>query len=317
MIILSSKEIERCEKELEDAENTARIGNFGKAAKKYFNAAELCKKVGWDNEAIEALFLAYLYPCNQDAKEGRDLFETESLRYFVQHSYKLPQMKVMAYMPGGLYGEFDTKRLLTEARGILYMELSRKAKTIEHSVKLLEKASDHFLEIGDSDLVFSRYVSCLKRRTTGNYAALECEGHINYIKGSVYIEIDPSKAIGYIMASARAYRAAKLRDVWKGMNKRIEALRATRKCWMCGREAQSTENFEIVKADVGSYFENRLREMKEDMRVIEGKSNIILCKPCYTAIYYEAEKIAKTWYEMAMQVIQALEARVRRLETRR
>ncbi|MFB0562101.1 MAG: hypothetical protein ACETWM_12930 [Candidatus Lokiarchaeia archaeon] len=314
---MSSKEIEHCERDLEDAENTARIGNFGKAARKYFDTVALCRKVGWDDEAMEALFLAYLYPCNQDAKDGKDLYETQSLRTFVQQTYKLPQMNVMAYMPGGLYGEFDTKRLLMEARGILYMELGRKAKTVEQAVKLLGSASDLFIEIGDSDLVFSRYVSCLKRRTTGNYAALECEGHIESIKGSVFIETDPSKAIGYIMAAARAYRAAKLHDVWKGMNKRIEALRATRKCWMCGREAQSTDNFQIVRASIGRYFENRLREMKEDMRVMDGKSSIVLCKPCYTAIYYEADRIARTWYDMAMQAIQTLEARIRRLERRR
>lgn len=315
---MSSKEkdIERCENKLEDAENTARIGNFGKAAKKYYDAVDLCRSIGWEQEAQEALFLSYLYPCNQDVKDKKDLLETDSLRKFLENASKLPPMKVTAYMPGGLYGEFDTAKLVTEARGIFYMSLGLKAPNIEEAVKLLEKAYDLFLEIGDAPLLFSRYVSCLKRRVTGNQAALECEGHIEFAKGRRFIEVEPPKATEYLIAAAKAYRAARLYDVVKSVNARIQELRATRKCWMCGREIQSADHFKVVKADVGPYFLNLLKQRNEDMRVIDGASRIALCNPCYSAIFYEADRIARGYHAIAMQAIAALEARVRRLEAR-
>lgn len=311
---MSSKDVERCESKLEDAENTARIGDFGKAAKKYAEAVELCMNLGWEKEAQEALLLSYLYPCNQDVKDKKDLLETGSLRKFLENASRLPPMKVTAYMPGGLFGEFDTARLLTEVRGILYMNLGLTAPNAVDAVKLLEAAYDHFLEIGDAPLIFSRYVSCLKRRTTGNNAALECEGHIEFIKARQFMEIEPPKATENLIVAARAYRAARLYDVAKSVNNRIQELRATRKCWMCGREIQSADHFKIVKADVGSYFENLLRQRNEDMRVIDGASRIALCNPCYSAIFYEADRIARGYHNIAMQAIAALEARIRQLE---
>ncbi|MEM3587926.1 MAG: hypothetical protein QXO71_11485, partial [Candidatus Jordarchaeaceae archaeon] len=220
------------------------------------------------------------------------------------------------YMPGGLYGEFDTAKFVTEARGIFYMSLGLKSQNTEDAVKLLEKAYNLFSELGDAPLVFSRYVSCLKRRATGNQAALECEGHIEFIKGRQFMEIEPPKATEYLIAAAKAYRAARLYDVVKDVNARIQELRATRKCWMCGREIQSADHFKIVKADVGQYFVNLLRRRNEDMRVIEGASGIALCNPCYTAVFYEADRIARGYYEAAMRAIAALEARIRRLEAR-
>ncbi|WXG41687.1 MAG: hypothetical protein WED07_13145 [Candidatus Freyarchaeum deiterrae] len=308
------KDTERCESKLEDAENTARIGDFGKAAKKYSDSVDACRSLGWDQEAEQALLLSYLYPCNQDVKDKKDLLETGSLRKFLENASKLPSIKVTAYMPGGLYGEFDTAKLLTEAKGTSYMSLGLQAPNVVDAVKLLERAYDLFLEIGDSPLIFSRYVSCLKRRTTGNNAALECEGHIEFIKGRQYIEIAPPKATEYLIIAAKAYRAARLYDVGKSVRARIQELRATRKCWMCGREIQSADHFKIVKADVGAYFENLLRERNEDMRVINGTSGIALCSPCYTAVFYEADRIARGYHSLAMQAIAALEARVRQLE---
>jgi len=310
---LSSKDIERCESELEDAENTARIGNFGKAAKKYLDAVEMCRKVEWEDEAAKALFLSYLYPCNQDVKDRKDLLETGSLINFVNNASTLPPMKVVAYMPGGLYGEFDTSRILTEAKGILYMNAGLKAGSVEEAVGLLEKASECFLQIGGAPLFFSRYISFLKRRTTGNHAALECEGQIEYINGRNFVEVEPPKAVEYLMAAAKAFRAAKLREVWQEVNKLIRGLRATRKCWMCGREVQGANHFNLVKADVGCYFEKILKDRKEDLRAIDGLLSIALCRPCYTSIYYEADRIAKMYYDMAMQAINELAAEVRTL----
>jgi hypothetical protein len=85
---------------------------------------------------------------------------------------------------------------------------------------------------------------------------------------------------------------------------------------MCGREIQSVDHFKIVKADIGPYFVNLLRQRNEDMRVIEGASGVALCNPCYSAIFYEADRIARGYHEIAMQAIAALEARIRRLEAR-
>ena len=310
---MSSKEIERCESLLEDADNTARIGDFGKAARKYMRAVEACRRVGWEDQAVMSLFLSYLYPCNQDVKEGKDPLETGSLARFVEGVSGLPPTRVVAYMPGGFYGEFDSSRLVTEARAILLMSEGLRETRMERIRELLGEASSRFAEIGSEPLIFSRYVSCLKRRSTGNSAALECEGHIELIEGARVEEVEPLKAVEYMMAASRAFRAAKLRERARAINGRIRGLRTTRRCWMCGRVAQGSRHFKIVGAEVGRYFEKVLREAGEDLRVFEDLHSIVLCRPCYTSISNEADRIAREYFDRVMEVVSRLASQVEML----
>lgn len=304
---MSQKDKERFSKKLDDAENTARIRLFAKASKKYAGLVKSARLI--EPEMVDGLtFLAALYAANQDARDMKDPLQTGSFERLLKIQDSTQKQTLPMALPGGFFGSCETTRVFKEIRAIALMD----AGVTTGNTDALKEAMEVFLEIGGNPLFFSRYVRPLQRRVTGNRAALECEARRNIIKGNALSDVYPNAAIPHYMVATRALRAARKYDEETRLRERLIGLRMVRRCWFCGRLVQGANHFVRLPSKVTQYFENLLKENKEDLRVYDGEA-IYACVPCAVALSKESEKHAIAYYEKASREIQVLRSHVQRL----
>ncbi len=301
---MSEKELKKFSSELDDAENTARIRLFEKAAKKYFKLAEkastLKKDIYWS-----LMFLAHLYAINYVIAKKADPVASGAIGKFLELEEKVPEQKITIALPGSGYGEFETTRIFTELRAIatLYDGFFKRNPT------RVREAIPLFLQIGDEPLFYSRYIEPIKRRVTGSRAALECEARAQLIEGSRLADPDPSGAIPHYMIAVRALRAARLYEEETKQRKILTGLRTIRTCWFCGRRVQGAEHLIWMESSVSPYFINLLKQNNEDTRIVSG-NRIVACQPCFKAISNEADRIANIYYQKLKAEIEDLRRRI-------
>ena len=304
---MSQKDKERFSKKLDDAENTARIRLFAKASKKYSGLVKSARSI--EPEMVDGLvFLAALYAVNQDARDKKDPLQTGSFERLLKIQESTREQTLSMALPGGFFGNCETSRVFKEIRAIVLMDTGVTAGNTDS----LKEAMDIFLEIGGNQLFFSRYVRPLQRRVKGNRAALECEARRNIIKGNALSDVYPNAAIPHYMVATRALRAARKYDEETRLRQRLIGLRMVRRCWFCGRLVQGANHFRRLPSQVTQYFENLLKENKEDLRVYDGEA-IYACVPCAMALSKESEKHALEYYKKASHEIQVLRSHVQKL----
>lgn len=173
------------------------------------------------------------------------------------------------------------------------------------NTQVLENAIEHFLKIGNDQLFFSRYVTVIGRRVTGNRAALECEAKSEIVRASVLEDAYPSSAIPHYMLATRALRAARRHEDESKYRQILIGLKQVRPCWFCGRIVQGANHFRRMSSEITPYFVNLLAENKEDVRVIDNQ-DIHVCLPCAAAITREADRIASHYKDVLLNRIEVL-----------
>lgn len=306
---MSTKEQEKFSKQLDDAENTARIRMFGKASKKYEGLIRKAEEL--EPSMVEGLrFLSTLYRVNADIADKKDPVETGSLQHLNNMGESISNQSLSMALPGGVFGEIDTGRILSEVKAILLMDKGMLGGYDE----MFKEAIQLFLEIGHDELYFSRYVRPLKRRINGRRAALECEARSQILKGEVFADPYPNAAIPYFMIATRALRAARKYDEESTVRATLIGLKMVRRCWFCGRLVQGANHFVSLDSSVTEYFQHLLRENKEDLRVHDGDS-ISACVPCATALNKEADRVARFYHDVLLQELNKLRSEVQHLQT--
>ncbi|MHA1637382.1 MAG: hypothetical protein ACTSUO_04685 [Candidatus Thorarchaeota archaeon] len=306
---MSTKAQTKFTKKLDDAENTARIRLFGKAAKKYGGLVKDAQSI--EPSMVSGLqFLSALYEVNEDVSKKRDPIVTGTLQKLANLQSLSQNQSLSMGLPGGIFGPFETDDIFTEIKAILRMDegmATGNQDAFNESIQL-------FLEIGNSQLHFSRYVRPLQSRVTGSRAALECEARSQIIKGAALADCYPNAAIPHYMIATRALRAARKTDVELKYRRILIGLKMVRCCWICGRLVQGDNHFTNMDSSVTGYFEYILKENKEDLRVYEG-NRIVACTPCSSAISKEADRIAKGYYERVKRDIASLKSDIQILKS--
>ncbi len=297
---MSQKELRKFSEELEDAENTARIRLFGKAARKYRKLANWAKAVKPDLH-FGMKFLAHLYDINDTIVSQRDPHRTGVVREFLKLRGEMEEVEVTVSLLGSGFGVFTTTRIFNEIYAIHLMYEGMESK----SAKMVRDAAELFLTISDEFLFYSRYMKPLKRRVTGTRAALECEARAQIIEGTKLADPNPSGAIPHFMIAVRALRAARLFDDEVVYRRMLMGLRAIRTCWFCGRRIQGSSHLVWMESEVSEYFVNLLRENNEDLRMVH-ENKITACIPCFKAINKEADRIANIYYARLQEEINEL-----------
>ncbi len=308
-LTMSEKELEKLSKELEKAENSARIHQFDKAASRYGKLAKMASDVQ-PQLVDEFVFYQKLYSVNHDIVEKRDPLETGQLDSLDSLQSNFGNKSLVMALPGGIFGEYDTSRVFDETRGIILLRQGQN----ERNPDLLQSAIDKFLHIGKSQLFFGRYVKVIGRRISGTRAALECEAIGHVIRATAIADANPSGAIPHLLLATRAFRAARRNDLESRYRLELVGLRKVRKCWFCGRTVQGANHFRLMKSKMSSYFSNLLESTKEDMRVFEEDS-IVACLPCAEAIGHEADRIAQYYYSLAMKRLESIDRQLQQLRT--
>lgn len=307
---MSEKELRKFSSELENAENTARIRLFEKAAKKYNDLAQKAQK--FRPEMVSELqFLSSLYSLNHDISSRRNPHETGSIKALAALETSTPNKELSMTLPGGRFGEFPTTRIFTEVKAILTMY---EGMSTGGSSRVRD-AINFFLELGNQQLFFSRYLEPLNRRVTGDRAALESEARAQMIEGGALADPKPTSAVPHYMIAVRALRAARLHDEEARYRRVLTGLRTCRDCWFCGRQVQGADHLVWLKSTISPYFRNLLLKLKQDTRIIDA-DRLVACQPCFSAINNEADRTARAYFDRLVQEIQRLAQRVARLESK-
>ncbi len=305
---MSEKDLRKFSSSLDDAENTARIRLFGKASKKYEELADVARRL--KPEIFPQLqFLSMLYSLIEDIEEKRDPFETGTLDGLLQLESLVGDAELMMTLPGGRFGEISTGRIFTELKAVKYLNqgmANRDAETVR-------KAVDLFMSIGDEQLIFSRYLRPMMRRSSGKRAALESEARAQIIEGALLEDSKPSEAVSHYMIAVRALRGARLYDEEVKYQRTLLGLRISRTCWFCGRKIQGASHLVWMNASVSEYFKSLLEKNSEDVRML-GDNRVIACRVCYSAISQEANRIATKYHEETLRLIKNLVKRIQALE---
>ncbi|MCF2138380.1 MAG: hypothetical protein K9W43_14205 [Candidatus Thorarchaeota archaeon] len=305
---MSEKALRKFSSELDNAENTARIRLFGKAAKKYEELAATARTL--KPELFPQLqFLSMLYSLIDDIEGKRDPHQTGTLEGLLQLESLTGDTILMMTLPGGRFGEIATSRIFTELKALKYLYQG----VASQSAETVRKAVDLFMSIGDEQLIFSRYLQPMLRRVTGRRAALECEARAQIIEGVTLKDRKPSQAVSHFMIAVRALRNARLYDEEQEYQKTLLGLRVVRTCWFCGRKIQGASHLVWMKASVSDYFRDLLEQNNEDVRMV-GSNRVVACKVCYSAISEEANRIAATYHEETLKLIRNLMKRIEALE---
>jgi hypothetical protein len=307
---VSTKAQTKFTKKLDDAENTARIRLFGKAAKKYRGLVKDAKSI--EPSMITGLeFLSVLYEVNEDISKKKDPIVTGTLLKLGNLQSSSQNQSLSMALPGGIFGSYETDDIFSEIKAILRMDegmTTGNQDAFNESIQL-------FLEIGNSQLYFSRYVRPLRGRITGSRAALECEARSQIIKGAALADCYPNAAIPHYMIATRALRAARKTKSELKYRRILIGLKMVRRCWICGRLVQGDNHFTNMDSPISEYFEYILKENKEDLRVFEG-NRIVACTPCYGAISREADRIARRYYELVTREINLLKSEIQALKSK-
>ncbi len=306
---VSQKALMKFSQEIEKAENAARIRLFSKASKQYEKLAEKARELQ-PEIAIELQFYSILYRLLDEIEDGKDPMKTGTVSALLRLTPQIGDRRLVMALPGGRFGEFSTFRILRELKAIETMAIGLSRN--DHN--MLRQAVDLFMNIGDEMLIFSMYLSPLKRRITGRRAALECEGYAQVIEGARFVDEDPSAAAEYYMMAVRAFRSARLHDKEAIYQNTLIGLRVELTCWICGRRVKGASHLVWMPAQVSNYFVKLLEENKEDVRSVKP-NRLVVCKPCYTAISNEALAQARKEAARVMARVQELERRLRRLES--
>jgi hypothetical protein len=294
---MSEKDLQRFSKALQKAENAARIRLFNKASSQYQKLIKVAKSLEPSMES-GFRFLTELYSLNHDISQMNDPVDTGSLRKLNALSTSMTNSVLTMALPGGVFGDFETDRIFAETRGILMMDQGIRDK----DTKVLEHAIEHFLQIGKEPLFFSRYVSVIGRRITGNRAALECEAKAEIVRASELEDANPSAAIPHYMLATRALRAARRREDESKYRRILQGLKKVRPCWFCGRLVQGANHFRQMPSEITPYFEKLLVDNNEDIRVLDDQT-IHVCNPCAAAITKEADRIASHYKDYLLERI--------------
>jgi len=125
---------------------------------------------------------------------------------------------------------------------------------------------------------------------------------------AVKIEVDnPSKAVE-LYSEAMAYRQQAPQEIVNFVNDRLEKLSKTTKCWICHREIQGEEiNYIYMPASINNYIKEKYGN---EAPFLISDNKIAVCRVCYTMIFNLSNALAKEYYELAMEAIQELEARL-------
>lgn len=305
---MSTKERAKFAKNLDNAKNTARIRLFKKASKKYQELAKAAESI--EPSMVSGLnFLSALYAVNDDIANKKDPVQTGSLYKLSTLEGTTTKEELPMVLPGGVFGELDTERVLLEIKALLRMDEGMTSGNED----AFKEAISIFLELGSSQLLYSRYVRPLQNRMAANRAALECEARSQIIKGKALADGYPNAAIPHFMIATRALRAARRYDDERKYRETLIGLRMVRRCWVCGRQVQGQNHFTTFRSSITEYFKSLLVQNKEDLRVYDGES-IVVCTPCASAITKEADRIARVYSDRLVIQIEALKTEISQIK---
>lgn len=176
---------------------------------------------------------------------------------------------------------------------------------VEKGKQLQELAADYQSKIGDRSLIA---LTLFKKDTsvTGNteFFNLMAVAYESMADGTVFD--NPSQAAEYQQIAA-GYRQQNGQSTEENMRKVREYAKSCT-CWVCGRIATGEGiHFFSAPAEVSPSLKDHASSAAESRA---DTQHIYICRACYTAISNRSDEIAQSYYQDAMQHMQAMEARL-------
>lgn len=202
----------------------------------------------------------------------------------------------------------DADRLRTEceltSRKLTILNSSRENK-MDAAKKLQELAQDFQARMGGSSLlvleIFRNDTTVNGTTEFFNLMAVSYE-----LMSEAAVWEDPSKAAEYEQI-AMGYRQQNGQS-GEANQKRMVAYSNTCKCWLCGRIATGEGvHFYSAPSDVSPALD---KDSSANRTSPMDGEHIYICRACYSAVSKRADEISKGYYDMAIDELRAVEARL-------
>jgi len=200
---------------------------------------------------------------------------------------------------------------LRDAMSLEKVDVGSKPPSALELSKRYEDVAKKFFLINKQELTLGDFLG-IKNST--NQLGLFYMGISRYLVAVVVEEKDPQEALDKY-SEALNYFIQSGDEKWKSyIQDKVNRLSKTAKCWFCGRIVQGEGiHFIYLETILSDYM---LSKNSDAVNSVQGNTKLVACEGCYNAISKLADRIAKYYYEMTMQKISQLEARIRSLEVR-
>ena len=184
------------------------------------------------------------------------------------------------------------------------------------------------MKLGTASLVLGEWLPlkgpCDKAMMRSFYYSALADYHTAF----AVIPDSPEEAQNGLLKAAVGFRQAQATDWAELTDSHIDAVKARRHCWTCGREMQGRDHyFRYYPAATTSYHRRVVEGLKEDSGMLDRGNAVTLCTVCGTAIEAQADRYAqmraeelRAWVkpliESHKREIELLTSRVSRLEAR-
>jgi len=200
---------------------------------------------------------------------------------------------------------------LRDAMSLEKVDIGSKPPSALELSKRYEDVAKKFFLINKQELTLGDFLGI---KNSPNQLGLFYMGISRYLVAVTVEEKDPQEALDKYSETLN-YFIQSGDEKWKSyIQDKVNRLSKTAKCWFCGRIVQGEGiHFIYLETILSDYM---LSKNSDAVNSVQGNTKLVACEGCYNAISKLADRIAKYYYEMTMQKISQLEARIRSLEAR-
>lgn len=252
---------------------------------------------------------------------AKDLSLIETVLSGIDGVPELERIASQTELMSGLDLQYELMALRAELQAEAVSDLLAKSRAYRQAAELAMK-------LGTAPLVFGGWLPLKgptdKAMLRGFYYAALADYHAAF----AVIPESPEDAQNGLHKAAAGFRQSQTHD-WLDLTEvHIEALKARRHCWTCGREMQGRDHyFRYYPAATTAYHQRIIETGKEDTGMLDRGSAVTLCTVCGTAIEAQADRYAqmraeqlrvalKTELDAHKRQIEQLSARISSLESR-
>ena len=262
------------------------------AGTNYDRASNLARDSGDESTALLANALARL--CNAiSLKSDPSSWETAAIAFFqvtepvvnVPNPVESEKVSIQC----GLYGEFlqlENDNDISETKAVSYEELAKK-----------------YLILGTDPLFYPiiLYDTQESGFEVGNYLA----GKSEELRGILSESSDPKKAAEHYSSAFTRYNLSNRQSNSQHVNSKLDAAQTEGKCWFCGKEGFGWNiNFLGMRSQVTPYLQGLSSESL--FKEFRSSEEIIVCTSCFSAINWEADRVARKYYDLVQSRLDAL-----------
>jgi tetratricopeptide (TPR) repeat protein len=288
-------EEDRAREEFDKAISLRNQGKWKEAADHFNKAADLFAKANKERDGkISSTYSALYYAVADQTPESLIKCANAASSLDPSVTLKIPH-EISA-------GDLAKEAEILGREKTLSTAASQVDKADEHVAKELEKLSTELFSLGRPEFILGSLFQSIENPAS---KANKLMGFASMIRARVSVMYDPMKAVEYLSQATGYFRSSAVGEQMVRQTEDItKKTSKVAKCWFCDRVIQGESfHFVYLEAEITPYIKSKYGD--EHPPIYEG-TNVVACVPCASSIENVADRIARAYYEKAMEAIRAV-----------